>query len=79
MNLGYTGLFAKYGQPPGWRYGQWDFRPEWDYYSERESDLEIRFDATHSAWQLGARPGAASGRVGMAYADTELLWPLMLS
>lgn len=56
MNLGYTGLFAKYGQPPGWRYGQWDFRPEWDYYSERESDLEIRFDATHSAWQLGVSP-----------------------
>ncbi|KAK9843435.1 hypothetical protein WJX81_002486 [Elliptochloris bilobata] len=52
-NLGYTGLFVKYGQPPGWRYGQWDFRPEWDYYSERESDLEIRFDATHSAWQTG--------------------------
>ena len=52
-NLGYTGLFVKYGQPPGRRYGQWDFRPEWDYYSERESDLEVRFDATHNAWQTG--------------------------
>lgn len=52
-NLGYTGLFVKYGQPPGWRYGQWDFRPEWDYYSERDSDLEVRFDATHNAWQTG--------------------------
>lgn len=71
MNLGYTGLFAKYGQPPGWRYGQWDFRPEWDYYSERESDLEIRFDATHSAWQLGARPGMRLCRAGTAQAEIK--------
>lgn len=26
---GYFGVFAKFGQPPGWRYGEWDFRPEW--------------------------------------------------
>ena len=51
---GYFGVFAKYGQPPGWRYGEWDFRPSWDYYSERgQDDLEMRFDATKEAWQTG--------------------------
>jgi hypothetical protein len=47
-------VFAKFGQPPGWRYGEWDFRPSWDYFSEREDDLEMRFDASKEAWQQGA-------------------------
>ena len=53
MEAGYFGLFAKYGQPPGWRYGEWDFRPEWDYFSERNKDIEVKFDASQPAWQLG--------------------------
>jgi hypothetical protein len=51
---GYFGVYAKFGQPPGWRYGEWDFRPSWDYYSQRgEDDLEMRFDASKEAWQMG--------------------------
>lgn len=34
-----------------------------DYYSEREEDLEVRFDASQTAWQTGvscaARPCAS--------------------
>ena len=53
---GYFGVFAKFGQPPGWRYGEWDFRPSWDYYSQRgEDDLEMRFDASKEAWQMGGQ------------------------
>ena len=53
LEAGYFGLFAKYGQPPGWRYGEWDFRPEWDYFSERNEDIEVKFDASQPAWQQG--------------------------
>ena len=53
LEAGYFNLFAKYGQPPGWRYGEWDFRPEWDYFSERNKDIEVKFDASQPAWQLG--------------------------
>ena len=53
LEAGYFGLFAKYGQPPGWRFGEWDFRPEWDYFSERNEDIEIKFDASQPAWQQG--------------------------
>ena len=55
-NSGFFGLFAKYGQPPGWRYGQWDFRPRWDFYTGRTQDLEVSFDARQPGWQLGLRP-----------------------
>lgn len=51
---GFFGLFAKYGKPPGWRYGEWDFRPEWDYFGEEDDEVELRFDATKEAWQSGA-------------------------
>ena len=44
----------KYGQPPGWRYGEWDFRPDWNYFGERQEDVEVRFDASKEAWQTGA-------------------------
>lgn len=53
---GYFGLFAKFGKPPGWRYGEWDFRPDWDYFGAEDNELEIRFDATKEAWQTGASP-----------------------
>ncbi len=53
LEAGYFGLFAKFGQPPGWRYGEWDFRPEWDYFSERNEDIEVKFDASQPAWQQG--------------------------
>ena len=52
-NGGYFGAFVKYGQPPGWRYGEWDFRPEWNYFGERQEDVEVRFDASKEAWQTG--------------------------
>ena len=60
LKAGYFGLFAKYGQPPGWRYGEWDFRPEWDYFSERNKDIEVKFDASQPAWQLGVRRHSSS-------------------
>ena len=53
-NGGYFGAFVKFGQPPGWRYGEWDFRPEWNYFGERQEDVEVRFDASKEAWQTGA-------------------------
>ena len=51
--FGYFGAFAKFGQPPGWHYGEWDFRPQWDYYTEDDSDLEIAFDQTQEGYQAG--------------------------
>ncbi len=56
---GFFGLFAKFGKPPGWRYGEWDFRPDWDYFGAEDDELEIRLDATKEAWQTGA-PSAYS-------------------
>ncbi|EIE26855.1 hypothetical protein COCSUDRAFT_39831 [Coccomyxa subellipsoidea C-169] len=50
---GFFGLFAKFGKPPGWRYGEWDFRPDWDYFGAEDDELEIRLDATKEAWQTG--------------------------
>lgn len=53
---GFFGLFAKYGKPPGWRYGEWDFRPDWDYFGSEDDELEVRMDATNEAWQSGGLP-----------------------
>ena len=58
--FGYFGAFAKFGQPPGWRYGQWDFRPQWDLYQEQDNDLEIAFDQTMEGYQSGDTPALAS-------------------
>lgn len=43
----------KYGQPPGWRYGEYDLRPEWQFGSAEDSDLEIAFDRQTSGYQTG--------------------------
>lgn len=48
---GYFRVFAKFGQPPSWRYGEWDFRPRWDY--EDDSDVEVTFDQRMEGFQTG--------------------------
>ena len=49
------GLYAKFGQPPGARYTEYDFRPEWDYFQEDDADMEIQFDASMPGFQTGAQ------------------------
>ena len=52
---GYFELFAKYGQPPGWRYGQWDFRQAYQYYqTQQDKDEEVKFDRDTEGFQTGA-------------------------
>lgn len=55
-SAGYFGLFVKYGQPPGWRYGEWDYRPEWDYFGDKDKTVEIRFDRTSEGFHTGNEP-----------------------
>lgn len=51
---GYFEVFLKYGQPPGWHYGQWDFRQAYQYYqTEGEKDQEVKFDAQTDGFQTG--------------------------
>lgn len=52
-NWQYMGLYAKYGQPAGARFNQYDFRPEWDYYKADDNDMEIAFDASKQGFQTG--------------------------
>lgn len=49
-------LFAKQGQPPGWHYNQYDFRPAYQYYqtADDEQDQEIKFDVESAGFQTGA-------------------------
>jgi hypothetical protein len=53
-HYGYFGAYLKFGQPPGWRYGEYDLRPKWDYVTEDDSDLEIKFDRKTEGYQTGA-------------------------
>ncbi|KAL3154641.1 hypothetical protein ABBQ32_014088 [Trebouxia sp. C0010 RCD-2024] len=48
-------LFAKQGQPPGWHYNQYDFRPAYQYYqtADDEQDQEIKFDVESAGFQTG--------------------------
>ena len=52
---GYFEIFAKQGQPPGWHYSQYDFRPAYQYYKddEEEKDKEIKFDRQSIGFQTG--------------------------
>lgn len=52
---GYFEVFAKQGQPPGWHYSQYDFRPAYQYYQvdDEEKDLEIKFDVQSIGFQTG--------------------------
>ena len=51
---GYFEVFLKYGQPPGWHYGQWDFRQAYQYYqTEQDKDQEVKFDAQTDGFQTG--------------------------
>lgn len=52
---GYFELFLKYGQPPGWHYGEYDFRQAYNYYSSQDTkDQEIKFDSDSDDFQTGA-------------------------
>ena len=50
---GWIELYAKFGQPPGWRFGQYDVRPEWDYYSDTDDDAELSIDRNNDNFQPG--------------------------
>lgn len=53
---GYFEVFAKQGQPPGWHYSQYDFRPAYHYYyqqDDEEKDQEIKFDVQSVGFQRG--------------------------
>ncbi|DBB04188.1 hypothetical protein WJX77_010421 [Trebouxia sp. C0004] len=51
---GYFEVFLKYGQPPGWHYGQWDFRQAYQYHqTEEDKDQEVKFDAQTEGFQTG--------------------------
>ena len=51
---GYFELFLKYGQPPSWHYGQYDFRQSYNYYSSEETkDQEVKFDSDTDDFQTG--------------------------
>lgn len=52
--FGYMGLYTKFGQPPGSRFNQYDYRPAWDYFREDDSDMEVKFDASLEGFQTGA-------------------------
>ena len=44
----------KQGQPPGWRYGQLDFRQAYRYYqTEEDKDQEVKFDKESDGFQTG--------------------------
>ena len=47
------GAYLKFGQPPGWRYEQYDFRPRWSFGEEQDSNMEIVFDPTTPGFQTG--------------------------
>ena len=48
-------VFAKQGQPPGWHYSQYDFRPAYQYFQDddEEKDQEIQFDVHSTGFQTG--------------------------
>lgn len=52
---GYLEVFAKQGQPPGWHYSQYDFRPTYQYFQDddEEKDQEIKFDVQSAGFQTG--------------------------
>ena len=52
---GYFEVFAKQGQPPGWHYSQYDFRPTYQYFQDddEEKDQEIKFDVQSAGFQTG--------------------------
>ena len=52
---GYFDVFAKQGQPPGWHYSQYDFRPAYQYFKgdDEEKDKEIKFDQQSIGFQTG--------------------------
>ena len=47
------GAYLKFGQPPGWRYSQYDLRPRWSFGEEQDSNMEIAFDPTTPGFQTG--------------------------
>lgn len=50
---GFFGAYLKYGQPPSWRYSEYDLRPHWDFTSEGDNDLEMELDKTSGSFQTG--------------------------
>ena len=64
-------MFLKYGQPPGWHYGQWDFRQAYQYYqTEQDKDQEVKFDAQTDGFQTGT--------VLTTHAWVSAVWLLLL-
>ena len=49
----YFGAYMKFGQPPGWRYGEYDLRPIWKFGGQEDSDLEIQLDRQTEGYQIG--------------------------
>ena len=57
----YVSLYAKYGQPPGWAYGQSDFHTSGGYspWDQGEAAYELKFDATEEGFQTGVPQAGA--------------------
>lgn len=53
-NGSYFETHIKYGQPPGWHYGQYDFKQKYNYFiSDEDADQEVKFDAEAPEFQTG--------------------------
>ena len=49
----YVGVYGKWGQPPGWSYGQSDFRSNGGYFPGQQLAYELKFDASMTSFQTG--------------------------
>ena len=49
----YVGVYGKWGQPPGWSYGQSDFRSNGGYFPGNQLAYELKFDASMPGFQTG--------------------------
>ena len=56
------GLYAKWGQPPGWSYGQADFHSNGGYWPGQQLEYELKFDASMPGFQTGMAHGAEASQ-----------------
>ena len=57
----YVGVYGKWGQPPGWSYGQSDFRSNGGYFPGNQLAYELKFDASMPGFQTGEPQLSAEG------------------
>ena len=72
-DLLYFEAYAKWGQPPGWAYGQDDFRAHSGWGDEESlQDMELTFDRSMNGFQSGWLPTACRCTMRLSESSHEL-------